>query len=370
MTPVLYLDIGPLQENNFTGIPGVTAAFARELLGDPSMASRFLYGRYLVPEEAVAALLETRDGRFFRYHMRNCRHRLRLLSPRRIEDDAVVLFPNVKSVLGVFRREAQIVHDLSTLLFPETHHEDTIRHHALTFLRDLKGNEATFCVSEATRTDLLTYFGMDPSRVHAVHLGADVPEEGIADLPGIAEPYVAVLGTIEPRKNLTLVLDGLQRFPELAERYRFVFMGRFGWGKSLDQVLAEYPGVGALHAKGRLIFTGYVDEPTKYTLLRNARFLLFPSLFEGFGLPVLEALKLGTPVVCSYSSSIPEVAGDAGFYFDPFSVEGLKDAVDRFEQVMSEDPGGVARRVQEQGALFNWARFYRGIRDVLFPQIA
>jgi glycosyltransferase involved in cell wall biosynthesis len=370
MKPTIYLDIGPLQENNYTGIPAVTAALAHYLLRDEELDARFIWDRYDVPSEVVRALLATRDGRFFRYHIRNGRHGLHMLTPRHVEPEVVALFPNVKGVQGLFRREAQIVHDFSTLLFPETHHQDTIRHHALTFLRDFRSNEFTFCVSDATRTDLLTYFEMDPASVHTVPLGADEPAVSPEHMPLIAEDYIAVLGTLEPRKNLRLVLQLLQKSPDWASRFRFVFIGRFGWGKNLEEVLAEFPRVSSLYHGGRLVFTGYVEDASKHVLLRNARMLLFPSLFEGFGLPVLEAMKLGTPVVCSYSSSIPEVAGEAGFYFDPYSVDSLEIALGNFEEAMRTDPDAVRARVESQAARFCWSKFYRSIRDVIFPQIA
>jgi glycosyltransferase involved in cell wall biosynthesis len=314
--------------------------------------------------------LATRDGRFFRYHIRNGRHALATLSRRHVAPDAIALFPNIKRTRGLFSREAQIVHDFSTLLFPETHHEDTIRDHALTFLRDLETNEFTFCVSEATRTDLLTYFAIDPATVHTALNGADEPPIALANMPLIAESYVVVLGTLEPRKNIRLILQMLQESPDWASRYRFVFVGRFGWGRHLDEVLAEFPEVEALYRQGRLLFTGYVDEVAKCVLLRSARMLLFPSLFEGFGLPVLEAIKLGTPVVCSFSSSIPEVAGDAGFYFDPYSVGSLKQALSDFEDTMSAEADAVRARVLGQSSKFSWSNFYGSIRSVLFPDLS
>lgn len=370
MKPTLYLDIGPLQENNFTGIPAVTAALAQQMMRDQDLQARFMWDRYCVPKPVVEALLETRDGRFFRHHVRAGRHKMPLLTPRQVQAEDIALFPNVKGVRGLFRREAQIVHDFSTLLFPETHHQDTIRHHALTFLRDLHSNEFTFCVSDATRTDLLSYFDIDPATVHTALLGTDAPPVAPEHMPYIDETYVAVLGTLEPRKNLRLVLRLLERAPQWAERYRFVFIGRFGWGKPLEEVLGEFPGVLSLYRQRRLVFTGYVDETAKHVLLRNARCLLFPSLFEGFGLPVLEALKLGTPVVCSYSSSIPEVAGEVGFYFDPYSVGSLEAALRDFEAAMEQDAAQVRQRALERAARFDWARFYGTIKHVLFPHLA
>lgn len=368
--PILYFDIGPLQEDSYTGIPAVTAAFAEFLMNDDQVDGRFIWDRYLVPYDAVRSLLEIRDGRFFRYHMRQGHHHLRMINPQSVEPEAVALFPNVKGIHGVFQRQAQIIHDLSTLLFPETHNEDTINHHAPTFLRDVGSNEFTFCVSEATRGDVVTYLGAEPDKVHTALLGADDLGEPDEQIRIEGDPYFVLLGTIEPRKNIRLVLELMEKNPRWAEKYRFVLIGRSGWGGTIDSVLSEYPATLRMKEQGRLLFTGYLDDPEKEVLLRNARALLFPSVFEGFGLPVLEALKLGTPVVCSYTSSVPEVAEDAAFYFDPFSVDDLERALEAFETAYASHPEALINSAREQGGKFTWSKFYTRIRNVIFPHLS
>jgi glycosyltransferase involved in cell wall biosynthesis len=120
------------------------------------------------------------------------------------------------------------------------------------------------------------------------------------------------------------VFDLLEQDPALLDAHRVVFAGKMGW---LEEQHALPRSLEPFVANGRILFTGFVTEPQKYALLRHAQATLYPSLFEGFGLPVLESLSVGTPCVASWSSSIPEVGGDCCSYFDPFSAEDFDRAL-------------------------------------------
>ena len=121
-------------------------------------------------------------------------------------------------------------------------------------------------------------------------------------------------------------------------------------------------------AAGRIVFTGFVDERFRTALLVGAAGLLYPSLFEGFGLPLLEAMATGTPVLSSMSSSMPEVVGDCGYYFDPGSVTSLHAA---FLQFWSDRRSGAVQtmiaRARQRAAGFSYDATYRVIMDGLFP---
>ena len=122
-----------------------------------------------------------------------------------------------------------------------------------------------------------------------------------------------MIGTIEPRKNLGLLIHALAE-PEVAKLdLAFVALGKRGW--LVDEFLAGLTPP----QRERVIFSGFVSEFVKYRLIKGAQFLIFPSLCEGFGIPALEAMSLGKPVLASISASLPEVIGDAGVYFDPVS---------------------------------------------------
>jgi glycosyltransferase involved in cell wall biosynthesis len=229
---------------------------------------------------------------------------------------------------------------------------------------DLLSNDLTICVSNATRSDVLLY--LDPPHqervitiypAHKWSAGCEAAYETLLAKAGGSgvEPFILVLGTIEPRKNIGVVLDLLRRSPGLLEDFRFVFAGREGWGEPFLAYLDRFGLTGA-YRDNRILFTGYISENAKYALMRTARMVVYPSLFEGFGLPVLEALSVGAGVLTTQSSSIPEVGGEACYYFDPFDNDSF--AV-RFRHALSDsaDPSRRAAAVARSAA-FSWATFY------------
>jgi glycosyltransferase involved in cell wall biosynthesis len=231
--------------------------------------------------------------------------------------DSRMLYPTVKSSRGVGPHEASTIHDMSTLFLPECHEEPNIAFHLDRLVREVTTNEAIFCISEATRAAFLSAFPTAASRVRLLYQYVDWPEYFplvARNLPPLGlGRYAAVIGTIEPRKNLGLLLRALERPELLRSDLRFVVIGRKGW--KVDRFLAELPP----EARQRLVFSGFVSEFTKYRLIAGSQFLVLPSIYEGFGIPALEAMSLGKPVLASISSSLPEVVGDAGVFFDPLS---------------------------------------------------
>jgi glycosyltransferase involved in cell wall biosynthesis len=286
---------------------------------------------------------------------------------------STAIFPNNKTARRVFDFEVQIFHDLSTLLTPQFHTQDTIDFHTLTMRDDLLTNDLTVCVSEATKSDVLRYLKPPkPERVIAIHLGfawLDLYEEShraLIDAPefqnALVEPYVLILGTVEPRKNIGVVLEFLQRSPRILDLFRFVFVGRRGWGEQFEAHLDRY-GVKPAYEQGRIIFTGFIPEQNKYSLMKEAKLVVYPSLFEGFGLPVLEALSLGVPVVTTYGSSLPEIGGDACYYFDPFAEKGLDAAFMTAILELEANPTSIRSRARSQAQQFSWSGFYRRLRE-------
>jgi glycosyltransferase involved in cell wall biosynthesis len=312
----IYFEIGPLKEPEYTGIAQVTAALGEQLIGDDEVDSHFFFGRMVVPRPVVHDLLRRRNGDLLEWYLQRATLEM---APLDLAQPNVAVFPNRKTCRRGFSHECQIIHDLSTLLTPQFHHQDTIEYHATTMEDDILTNDITFCVSEATRSDILAYFPhVPPGAVHAMPLAASVD-----DLPGLGtltkvERYILVLGTIEPRKNASQVLAYIRDHPGFLKQHRFVFLGRFGWGNTIEKLIEQY-GLAGQYAAGRIVFAGFVTEHAKNLLLSHAMLVVYPSLFEGFGLPVLEAAALGIPCVTTRSSSLPEVGGQVCYYFDPFT---------------------------------------------------
>jgi glycosyltransferase involved in cell wall biosynthesis len=366
--PVFHLEIGPLKETEFTGISQVTAAIAEQMLGDPARRTAFFFGRVEVDRDVVEDLVTRRNGELIEWYLQRSGTRA---APSEFPGLNVAIFPNRKTCRRCFDIEVQIVHDLSTFLTPHFHNRETIEFHTTSLLDDVQSNDLTFCVSEATRGDVLRYLGpLDPERIVALPLAATVAAEEISRFAGRrAEPYVIVLGTIEPRKNVSVVLDYLAHHRSILRRLRFVFLGRDGWGDRFEVLLARHDLQIEYEAE-RIVFPGYVNEVAKNLLLRHARVLVYPSLFEGFGLPVLEALSFGVPVVTTRSSSVPEVGGEACYYFNPFLDDDFGRALSRALTDLTVIGSAVRRRCLNRAAAFSWRQTYSAMMTAVEGRLA
>jgi glycosyltransferase involved in cell wall biosynthesis len=220
-------------------------------------------------------------------------------------------------------------------------------------------------VSEATRQDLLSLYGVDPGRVTVVHEGGGeltpVSPGREADAArlrgfGIDSPYVLNVGRVEPRKNQLTALEAVERVPGLL----LVCAGAIH-----DEAMAA-----VLDKSIRCRLLGRVSDAERDLLYRNAEALLFPSLYEGFGLPVLEAMSHGLPVVATRTSSLPEVGGEAAIYvLDPRDSESMATAVRR----VREDAGLRRRLVaagRRQAAGFTWNRCAEGVAEAVRARLS
>ncbi len=362
----IYLDIGPLQERDYTGISQVTVKLAEAMLADIDIDARFMHSNHEIPREIVETLVAHRNGSFFRYHFEQDHFDFEPIQYGDFEavERVACIFPNTKTCRNLFPIESQIIHDLSTLLVPQYHTQDTIRHHAYSLVGDLSSNDVTFCVSKATQNDVIRYFGLARETTQVCYLGSDsssISVSALSDEP----PYIVVLGTLEPRKNLRLLFEMLKRHPELLNVYRIKIIGRMGWGEDMNAVLGEY-GLASEYARSRIDFLGFVPEAVKIRVLRGAEFLVYPSMFEGFGLPVLEALNEGVPVITSFSSSLPEVGGDVAYYCDPTDADTLWSAMLDISRDLFDDRVALRERCLQQSARFSWSRFYDTIKSSLY----
>ncbi len=358
----LFFDIGTLREAQFTGIPNVAANLAREVLA-AGLPCHFFIGENLIWPEFVRFLLEANGGAFFGYH-----HQLgqtlagSLLAKVAATPRSVGLFPAEKPFHRLFDVELQVLHDFSTVATPYFHLRATTDLHGANLLADIASNDFNFCVSTSTAEYLKRLVPAAAGRVavsaNGVRWPAHFAPQAEALFGALAfEPFVVILGTIEPRKNLEIGFRALAQDRDLLRRYRFIFLGKKGWlfefGNTVKRHLNEVPE--------NFTYAGFVGEFKKYCLLRHARFSLYPSLFEGFGLPILESFSVGVPVVHSASSSMPEVAGAAGHAFPPDSPEGLLAAVYRLEAAQAQDPRAVRDACLAQAAAFPWPRMLRTI---------
>ncbi len=363
----LYYDISPLFEEHWTGIPVAAAGLARALLQRLPRQVRFFYEHHRVATAAVADALARSSGvfllrDFFRGTAQDGR-----LPPLDTRRHTIGLYPSVKRVTQIFPIECSLYHDLSTLITPHFHVIENIRHHQKGLVDDLRTNALTFGVSQATVDDLKAYLGAPEDRVFVAYNGVSWPDWYEVQAPNMpvpfgGDPYFLVLSTREPRKNIGCVFELLALFPEILETTRVVIAGRAGWlleTQSPPAILEK-----AL-ADGRIVFPGFVSDFDKFLLLRGAEATIYPSFFEGFGLPVLESLSAGTPVIASFSSSLPEIGREACLYFDPFSTESLYRVVREVQENPPKRRPEFIARAREITARFSWDNMLLQIMEPL-----
>ena len=372
----LVVDVGPLRERFYTGIPNVIAELCARLLGEDWLDLYFdLDGRWIDNDslrrclaERSGASLADQPGRFG--PAQAIRATLRDVGdmPR-----AVGLYTDHRPPRKLYPWEGKIVYDLSMILTPECHPAGSVTMYTADLAAQIACSNVLFCISEATARDLAWIYGVGPERLKVAPLGNNVDLTAsdrmralIGERP--VEPFLLVLGSIEPRKNAALVLQWLSEHPDVLQQVRIVFAGRQAWGDSFASLIEARSLQGAV-ATGRIVFTSFVDEAFRTALLVGAAGLLYPSVFEGFGLPLLEAMATGTPVLSSVSSSMPEVVGDCGYYFDPCSVPSLHAA---FVQLWSDrQSGGIGQRVaraRQRASGFSYDATYQVIIEGLFPK--
>lgn len=372
----LVIDASPLWELQYTGISNVTYEITRRAVAEARAKNREVHvtavGRE-VPSQVLDACLDERSGRLMRtgHDKRPSAANLeRRLAARKGLAGTVGLYLNIKPTKKVHDREAMMFYDFSPLLVPECHTADTIAYHTAGIGEQVATCDRMFCISESTARDLKWIFDVLDEKVHVALLGNSVETEVQAAvherLDGEEiEPFLLMLGTIEPRKNIGVVLQWLADNRDVLERYCVVFAGRQGWGEPLGVQLRAFDLMNEVE-RGRIIAMDYVDEARKAALLAGAAGLLYPSLFEGFGLPVLEAMDAGVPVLSSVSTSLPEVLGECGYYFDPYSTDSLHTAFETFDaDGRTEERAAVVKRAKTRAATFDYDRTYEVVRYVL-----
>jgi glycosyltransferase involved in cell wall biosynthesis len=256
---------------------------------------------------------------------------------------------------SVARRRVIVVHDLTYKRFPDLLQQETLENLSRTMQREIALANAIVCVSETTRRDLLQFYEVDPRRAVAIlsGLGTLPAAEPIAGLP---ERYILFVSTIEPRKNLTALLDAYESLrAKGAYTGSLVVVGRIGWKSESLIPRLQRPGI---------VHLDYVAARQLATVYKNAEVFVFPSLYEGFGFPLLEAMAHGIPTIAARSSSLPEVGGDAALYFDPKSPAELESQLERLlhDPRLRED---LIHRGHQQVRSFRWDIAAKKTLDVL-----
>jgi glycosyltransferase involved in cell wall biosynthesis len=263
------------------------------------------------------------------------------------------LFPTVPTVVTV--------HDLIPLIVPAYRGSLLVRLYTRLVAAAARKAEAIITVSQASEQDIVRHLHIPPERIHVTYEAAGEtfqPVEDEAQLAAVRQKYalpkryLLYLGGFDQRKNVSTVVRAFALLINRQPQARLVIAGKLP-GRASPMFLAPCCLVEELGVEERVIFTGWVAEEDKPALLSGATAFVFPSLYEGFGLPPLEAMACGTPAIASNRSSLPEVVGEGGILVKPTDVEALAEAM---ESLLVDDAlrAELRRRALAQAAKFSW----------------
>jgi alpha-1,3-rhamnosyl/mannosyltransferase len=237
------------------------------------------------------------------------------------------------------------IHDLTSWIMPEVHRKSTLRADESFVERILKRADGLIAVSENTRQDAIRLLGIEPRRIRTIHSGV-AQEYFDAQPQRRAKPYVLFVGTIEPRKNLDMLLDAWRSVkPDVREHFDLVIAGPQGWNSSGTMA----------RVRQETHHLGYVPEAELPGLVAGAALFVYPSLYEGFGFPVVQAMAANVAVLSSRTSCLPEIAGDAAVYVDPGSPSEMAAQLTRLLE-SPEERLRLARLGRVRAECYHWER--------------
>ena len=229
----------------------------------------------------------------------NLLHSLHYTKPLRLQCASVVTF-----------------HDMTFFLYPQLHTRARRLFFPPMMKLSAKQADEIVTVSESTRRDVIRLLGVDPDKVSATQLGVDASFRVIDDLQAkkvivtkydLPEEFILYLGTIEPRKNLPLLMRAYRLLVDSGTRLKLILVGKYGW-----MYQEVFNLVSELNLEDMVRFTGYIPQDELPLVYNLASLFVYPTIYEGFGIPVLEAMACGVPVISSDIASLPEIVGEAG----------------------------------------------------------
>lgn len=239
------------------------------------------------------------------------------------------------------QKEIFFVYDISWYLFPKYHPASRVLFYKLFFKICLQNSYKIVVDSISTKEDLIKFFDTPPEKISIIY--PTLPKNTMMQKKNnmnIDFPYFLFIGTLEPRKNIESIIKAFKLIKDQKNiRHKLILCGKKGWMyKDIFQLISS------LKLENDIIYKGYITDQEKSYLFHHAECFVFPSYYEGFGIPVLEALQSGCPVITSNVSSLPEVAGKAGILVDPNNTDELAHAMNTI--ITNEK---VRKKMREEG---------------------
>lgn len=244
------------------------------------------------------------------------------------------------------------IHDLSYFYYPNEFLKKDLYQLTNWTGYSVKKAAKIIAVSKTTKKDLIKFYNLADEKIKVIYNGFKINKNNQPIKPPIKikKPYLLFVGTIQPRKNLKTLIKAFYFLLKEKPQYSLIIAGKKGW--LYKKIFAQ---VKKLNLKNKVNFTGYLTDNQLAYLYKNAVLFILPSLYEGFGLPLLEAMRFGCPVIASSVSSLPEIGGDACLYFNPTSSEDLKN-----KMVQLLDNQNLRKKLIKKGIerikLFSWEK--------------
>lgn len=255
-------------------------------------------------------------------------------------------------------KKVTTVHDLVIFLFPTTRDPGIFKTQKIRLDHVKAESTLIFVDSKTTKDDLKRFLDIQENKIKVIFLAPsgdfkpqddDKTREILAKYK-IKKPYILSVGTQEPRKNIQKLIDAYVTIRKNFPQVNLVLTGKYGWGEDLNARLDENP------KGGKITITGFVPQEDLPVLYAGARVFVYPSLYEGFGLPILEAMAAGTPVITSNNSSMSEIAKDAAILVDPRSENQLTKAIELVLGLNLENYQKMVRASMERAKEYSWSK--------------
>lgn len=253
-------------------------------------------------------------------------------------------------------KKATIVHDFAYLRYPETVHPLILETQKRRMYWVKKESTYIITPSQATQHDVSTFFSIPLNKITPLYSGVTIEEPSkkiLADVSkkfNLSRPFILSVGKLEPRKNISRLIDAFSQMKKVG--WNLVIVGPQGWDEKSDQKKQD-----------SILFTGFVTEIELHALYTLCQFFVYPSLWEGFGYPVIEAMMHRKAVAASNNSSLAELVGGQGILFDPLVIDDISHAL--LELMDHEDiRSSLAKKGFEYAQQFTWKRYYDGLMKI------